>query len=366
MSATDGYLEPNVEGIALRDYTHASKLFRDGSFRFLPKQEGLFHVAMNFGRGIGFGDSVSAERIQAGLLVKSCDLPSYTISNKTNNAYNRKNVIQTMIEYSDINIVFHDDSANLTNAMWQAYYEHYYADSYAEESEYTLQTKYNERPRLNWGYVPPSQPFFKSITIYSLAQQKFTGYTLINPLIKAWSHGKHTQGGDGELENRMSIVFETVLYSHGIIGEDDEPKYFTDSNYDNQISPLGNAPGSQPPTSVESTGAEIRGTSSIFDAFANGDWRGGVAASADAVLSGNTKQVKEQLTNTARNVGGALIAGEATAAVFNFPSPIAGALNNAATILLPARAVDKVINNETQGFGKNQNAVTTNGKGAAK
>ena len=97
MSATDGYLEPNLNGIVLRDYQHASKLFRDGSFRFLPKQEGLFHVAMSFGVGIGFGDSVSTERIQAGLLVKSVDLPSYTISNKMNNAYNRKNIVQTKI-----------------------------------------------------------------------------------------------------------------------------------------------------------------------------------------------------------------------------------------------------------------------------
>ena len=365
MSATDGYLKPNADGIVLRDYQHASKLFRDGSFRFLPKQEGLFHVAMNFGSGNGFGETVSAERIQAGLLVKSCDLPSYTISNKINNAYNRKNLIQTQIEYGDINITFHDDSANLTNAMWQSYYEHYYADSYAEEQEYTVDTKYNTRARLNWGYIPPVSPFFKSITIYSLAQQKFTGYTLINPLIKSWSHGKHDTSGEGALENKMTIVFETVLYSHGIIGEDEEPAYFTDSNYDNQISPLGQAPGSQPPTSVESAGVLIRGTASIFDAFANGDWNGGVAGLVDGVLSGNTRNIKDQLTNTTRNVGAAILTGTNVSSVYNFPASISGPLNNAGTILSPVQAVSNVLNGNFTAFGKNQNTVTTNGKGAA-
>ena len=365
MSATDGYLEPNAQGITLRDYQHASKLFRDGSFRFLPKQEGLFHVAMNFGRQLGFGDSVSAERIQAGLLVKSVDLPSYTISNKINNAYNRKNIIQTQIEYADINVTFHDDSANLTNAMWQAYYEHYYADSYAEESEYTLETKYSDRPRLNWGYVPPLQPFFKSITIYSLAQQKFTGYTLINPLIKAWSHGKHTQGSDNELENKMQIVFETVLYSHGIIGEDEEPKFFTDSNYDNEISPLGNAPGSAPPVSVESAGATIRGTSSIFDSFANGDWEGGVAGVVDAALNGDIGAIGDTIVNTGRNIGGAILDGKDPGSVFNFPAVISGPIKDATTIAAPITAISNIKKDLFSGFGKTRNIATSNGSGVS-
>ena len=148
MSVNDGYLTPSAEA-TLRDYKHASKLFRDDSFRFLPKQSNLFHVAFDFSRNIGFGETIAAERIEAGLLVKEVDLPSYTIKNRINNAYNRKNLIQSRIEYGDVRITFHDDSANLTNALWQAYYEYYYADSYGEPAEYRLDTKYSDRPRLN-------------------------------------------------------------------------------------------------------------------------------------------------------------------------------------------------------------------------
>ena len=144
MAVNNQYLTPDPD-VTLRDYKHASRLFADDVMRFLPKQSNLFHVAFEFSREIGFGETIAAERIEAGLLVKEVDLLSYTIKNKKNNAYNRKNVIQSQIEYGDVSIKFHDDSANLTNAMWQAYYEYYYADSYGEESEYRVDTKYNDR-----------------------------------------------------------------------------------------------------------------------------------------------------------------------------------------------------------------------------
>ena len=348
MGINDGYLVPSAEA-TIRDYKHASKLFRDGNFRFLPKQEGLFHVAMNISRGVGFGETVSAERIQAGLLVKSCDLPSYKITNQINNAYNRKNLIQTKIGYDPIRLVFHDDSANLTNALWQAYYEHYYADSYGEETEYRVAAKYNDRPRLNYGFVPPRVPFFESITIYSLAQQKFTGYTLINPLIQSWSHGKHTQGGEGDLENTMGIVMETVLYSHGIIGEDEEPKFFADMHYDNEISPLGEGLGSNPPTSVESSGAEIRlSQGNIFDKFLDGNWRGGVAGLIDGVLSGDSRAIRDNLTNTARNVGGDVVAGNDLSR-YGFPAAINGPLTGIQQSTKGVRAVQVATGNAQPG-----------------
>jgi hypothetical protein len=350
MSINDVYLQANAEQ-TLRDYKHASKLFRDDAFRFLPKQQNLFHVAIDFSREIGFGETVAAEseigfgetvaaeKIEAGLLVKAVDLPSYTIKNKINNAYNRKNLIQSQIEYGDVRIVFHDDSANLTNAMWQAYYEYYYADSYGEPVEYRIDTKYNDRNRLNWGFVPPSKPFFQSIRIYTLSQKKFTGYTLINPLITRWNHGRHAVDADSPMENEMSIIFEAVLYSHGVIGEDEEPKFFTDQHYDNEISPLGLGAGSEPPPSVESSGATIRSNVSLLDQFSDGNWEGGVGSLIDGIISGDGDKIKDQLTSTTRNVLGAVASGDNITDVYNFPAPIAGPLQNVQDILQPARAV---------------------------
>jgi len=362
MAVNNGYLTTSAEA-TLRDYKHASKLFAEDSMRFLPKQANLFHVAFDFSRSIGFGETITAERIEAGLLVKDVDLPSYEIKNKVNNAYNRKNLIQSQIEYGDVRVTFHDDSANLTNAMWQAYYEYYYADSYGEPAEYRVDTKYQDRLRLNWGFVPPSKPFFESIRIYSLSQKKFSGYTLINPLIKSWKHGKHSTDSEDALSNEMSLVFESVLYSHGIIGEDEEPKFFTDLHYDNEISPLGKGdPAAQPPTSVESSGAEIRSNVSVFDKFFDGNYEGGVASIIDSVLSGNGGRLKDSLVSTTRNLGAAIASGDNITDVYNFPAVIAGPLQNVQDSLKPVRATQVATGKKPAG---SNDIATSNNKGIA-
>lgn len=338
MAVNDVYLVPSAEA-TLRDYSHASKLFRDDAFRFLPKQTNLFHVAFDFSREIGFGETISAERIEAGLLVKDVDLPSYTIENKKNNAYNRKNIIQSQITYGDVRITFHDDSANLTNAMWQAYYEYYYADSYGQPEEYRIDSKYADRPRLNWGFVPPSKPFFESIRIYSLYQKKFSGYTLINPLINSWKHGKHDSTNDEAMTNQMGLTFESVLYSSGIIGEDSEPKFFTDMHYDNEISPLGlGGSGTEPPKNVESSGATIRSNVSVFDKFFDGNYEGRLSTIIDGVLRGDSRRIRDSLTSTTRNLGAAVISGDNISDVYNFPAPIAGPLQDVQDLFKPVRA----------------------------
>jgi hypothetical protein len=362
MAVNNGYLTTNSEA-TLRDYKHANKLFADDAMRFLPKQANLFHVAFDFSRSIGFGETISAERIEAGLLVKDVDLPSYTIKNKKNNAYNRKNIIQSQIEYGDVRVTFHDDSANLTNAMWQAYYEYYYADSYGEPEEYRIDTKYNDRIRLNWGFVPPSKPFFESIRIYSLSQKKFSGYTLINPLINSWKHGKHSTDSEEALSNEMGLVFESVLYSHGVIGEDEQPKFFADMHYDNDISPLGlGDPNARPPESVESSGAEIRSNVNVFDQFFDGNYEGGVASIIDDVLSGNGGKLKDSLVSTTRNLGSAIASGDNITDVYNFPAPIAGPLQDVQDILKPVRAVQVGTGEAAPG---DNDVATSNNKGIA-
>ena len=351
------YLVPSAEA-TLRDYNHASKLFRDDAFRFLPKQSNLFHVAIDFSREIGFGETISAERIEAGLLVKNVDLPSYNITNKKNNAYNRKNIIQSQIDYGNVRVTFHDDSANLTNAMWQAYYEYYYADSYGEPEEYRVDTKYNARQRLNWGFVPPSKPFFESIRIYSLFQKKFSGYTLINPLIQSWRHGKHSAEDDNPLTNEMEVIFESVLYSSGIIGEDEEPKFFTDMHYDNRVSPLGDGgSNARPPPNVESSGAEIRSNAGVLDDIFGGSIEGGIGSVVDSVLSGDGGKLKDSLVSSTKNLGAAIIQGDNISDVYNFPAPIAGPLQDIQTILKPAQAAAVATGNASPG---DRNVATSN------
>lgn len=356
MGLNDGYLQTNDE-VTLRDYKHASKLFASDTFRLMPKQGFLFHVAFDFATAIGFGEADTTERIQAGLLVKSVDLPTFTIDNKAQNAYNRKNVIQSKIRYSDVNITFHDDSANLTNSMWQAYYEYYYGDSYGTPQSYNIDTKYDDRTRQNWGYIPPDKAFFNSIRVYSLSQHKYTGYTLINPLITRWGHGRHDVGDDTFLENSMSISYETLLYSHGVISEDnEEPKYFTDINYDTEESPLGFGIGAPPPTSVVASGGSIRTSRGIFDSFLDGDFRGGVI---DAALDRNSSGLKAALQGEVRNFGQDVIRGNDVSDRYNFPSVVQNNINTFQDSTKPIRAAINITNEPTS-FGT-RDIATSNG-----
>jgi len=340
MSLNDGYLTGDAE-VNLRDYKHASKIFRDANFRLAPKHGFSFHVAFDFATGIGFGEQDSADRIQAGLLVKSVDLPSFTIDNKINNAYNRKNVIQSKIAYSPVSITFHDDSANLTNSIWQSYYEYYYGDSYGEASSYGQNTKYNDMNRQNWGFIPPSKAYFNSIRIYSLSQNKYTGYTLVNPLITSWRHGSHDVSDDNLMENKMELTYETLLYTHGIVGDDDdeEPKYFTDMGYDTTESPLGLGIGEGPPKSVVASGGSIRASHGIFDAFADSDFAGGLI---DVALTGDKTGLKDAITGQATEIGKGILRGDDVNSQYNFPSPvrniIGGIQNN------PASQISRAVN----------------------
>jgi hypothetical protein len=84
-------------------------------------------------------------------------------------------------------------------------------------------------------------PFFANIRIYQLSLQNWFSYTLINPLLSGWDHGG-VDSSDGATpnENSITVAHEGVLYDNGIIGEDGEPKHFTDpeTGYDNTLSPL--------------------------------------------------------------------------------------------------------------------------------
>lgn len=62
-------------------------------------------------------------------MAKRVDLPKFTMATKVLNSYNRKNVVQTNLNYDPINITFHDDAADLITTFWNDYYTFYYRDS---------------------------------------------------------------------------------------------------------------------------------------------------------------------------------------------------------------------------------------------
>ena len=258
MSFGEDFLKGFFTPDGLKDYAHAAKTFRTNGYELSPRTKFLFHVFFNINTGqipalqnvFGNGDVASV-----GLMVKTAQLPTYTVSIDTMNQYNRKRLVQSKIQYNPVQIVFNDDQGDLIRNMWYNYFSYYYKDpSQKYQGNPTtngtigaLQTLQNgfgyntrdtysgDRQVNDWGYIGESYfdgtanigagkdggkpPFFRDITIYGLSQKKFASYTLINPMIKEWQHDMYDySAGGGIMTNTMSIEYETVKYGQGAVG----------------------------------------------------------------------------------------------------------------------------------------------------
>jgi hypothetical protein len=314
----------------LKDYAHASKIFRTNQYELLPRYKFLFHVFFNINTGqipalqkvFGSGDVATV-----GLVVKSAQLPSYTINVETMNQYNRKRLVQTKLDYNPVQIVFNDDQGDLIRNMWYNYMSYYYKDtansyqgaavtdgtigqlaSMQQGFSYNTRDTYtNSRPVNDWGYIGESYSdglknigagkeggkpaFFRDITIYGLSQKKYASYTLINPMITEWQHDTYdyTAGGD-IMTHTMNIRYETVKYGSGAVGgatPSNTVVGFGDPNrYDTVKSALAR-PGST--ATVFGQGGlvdAVEGTFSDLAALASG--RGGVQNILGAIQKAGT------------------------------------------------------------------------------
>lgn len=242
-------------------YDHATKLFVGDNYRLAPKQSFLYYVVINldtsqnqFGGALGsllnFADRF--QRFESGLLVKRIELPKFTINTKTLNSYNRKNIVQTNIQYDPVSVTFHDDAADVVTNFWNDYYTYHYRDSDYNAEGYRQPFKYSTRTKVGWGYNPhnggvtlgssnPIYSFIKNIRIFSLHNKRFTEYLLVNPVITAWRHGEHESGNNtGIMENSMTVTYETVKYFTGYVNPVNVDG-FSLLYYDNTNSPISNS-----------------------------------------------------------------------------------------------------------------------------
>ena len=246
----------------LKDYKHASQLFVADNYKLLPKSGFLFHVFFDINTAAApYNPGNPNSTSELGLLVKSTDLPKFSFDTKTYNAYNRPNIVQSKVKYEAISISFHDDSSDLIRNFWFDYYNYYYRDSDYAEATYHSAHKYAAvRQTDKWGYSPRDNkaaailsgkgadssagpvPYLNAIRIYSLHNKKFSEYTLINPIIKSFRHGQHTQDSNDFLSHEMSIEYETVLYAYGKTSPS-TVKGFAGLHYDKTPSPLSVAGG---------------------------------------------------------------------------------------------------------------------------
>lgn len=305
-------------GPIVRDWQHANKIFVGNNYALSPKYSFLFHVAFDINHNIS--RLTNDQMLQMGVLVKSVQIPKYSIETKTMNAYNRPNIVQQKIKYDPVSVTFHDDNSDVVRDFWYDYMSHYYRDTDYSKDTYLAPYKYNDTTGKKnfWGYQPASydasssnsERILNSIRIYSLHQKRFTEYILVNPIITGFQHGQHTQGQQEFLENTMTLSYETVLYNYGSIAVDNEPSGFATLNYDKTASPL--TPQGGGTNSILGPGGLASAVQGVSNSLAQGG--AGVAAAGLTAVRSFTKLKGQNLLGMAgtelQNIASGVLAGD--------------------------------------------------------
>ena len=310
----NGFLNNVLQGATnpggnLKDYQHAARLFTDDGMRLAPKTKFLYHVVFEL--------SASAQKVipqldqrhkqEINMLVKSADLPKFSIQTATKNMYNRKKNLQTSIEYDPVNITFHDDNMGLTTTLMEAYYRYYYRDgNYRSEGispPYNPRNTYQGKELQNYRYGLDNdhvEPFFNKITIYQMARHEYLGYTLVNPLITGLTHDQMDSADNSTpSQNQISVAYEAVFYSRGPVGEN-SPKGFATAHYDKTPSPLTIGGGGT--SSLFGGGGVIGGISDVLGDIAGGQFNLGTALTAFNTFKNAKSLSKEGLREEGFNI----------------------------------------------------------------
>ena len=374
------FLQGFTGGNSLRDYTHASKVFRTNAYELKPRFKFLFHVkfTLNLDQIPALRNSKifgASEVYNLSLAVKTIDLPKYRIDTHTLNQYNRKRVVQTKINYEPVNITFHDDGGDNIRELWYQYYSYYYKDP-AQQYGNTpatngsigqVQTKQNgmsynnrdiyEQNRTgnvnDWGYIGENfmdgtsaasgkPPFFKDIQIYGFDQHKYARYVLVNPLITSWNHDQYDYSqGNGTMQHTVSIAYETVKYYSGALGKPDANVNWPDTaHYDNIPSALARA-GST--ATVFGQGGLIGTGNGILQDLQSGSVMGLIGAAQKAGAAYNTfkgKNLKSIVQAEAVSLGKDVITQLG-------PGAIRAAANKADGWIFPTKAAQRQTNTDT-------------------
>ncbi len=279
MPSINNFLNAFSNGLpGMKDYRHASRLYLDDNFKLMPKQKFLFHVVFDIDNDIPIRPFSNNEQIEINMLVRAADLPKYNMNLEEKQQYNKKTYVGTKISYEPVNITFHDDHADTVNAFWKAYYEYNIADSLTVNPNLrgfnTKDNMYDAEPAVTQYGRDNAQtrgkPFLRNIQIFALHKQRFTSFTLVNPVIGSWSHDNLDQAdGQGIMQNSMQIFYETVLYGAGIVNKANVPGFAT-IHYDLEPSPLSVLGGGT--TSIFGPGGIVDGIGSVISDIQSGNF----------------------------------------------------------------------------------------------
>ena len=302
------------------NFQHATRLFLDDKYRLAPRTKFMYYVRFEIDPTAHNATLFTNRQhgTEVGYLVKTTDLPKFSIESTVKNQYNRKKIVNTMINYDPINMTFHDDSAGVINALWAIYYGTYSRDRHNPTQAYN-DSKYRpaDTPLDSFRYGLDNNKtvdMFKSVSIYTMSRKRYLGYTLINPRIKSWSHGNLDYATSEFLENSMTLEYEAVQYSAGNVTFN-SPKGFATLHYDTVPSPLSVQGGGV--ANVFGEGGVLDGLEQIFGNVSDGTAFGSLGGFINTAITTANVYRNSQRVNIGREVRD----------ILSNPSNIAGIVN---------------------------------------
>lgn len=211
----------NARPFTLRDYQHAAKVFlSEPGYIMAPKVGFLFNVVFNFNPP---GESILGGAVNKSItsLCKTAELPKFNLEFETLNKYNKKEVVPKKLQYEPVTLTFHDDVKNTIRDLWIVYNQYYIADSkitkeaWATDDTYLNTWSFN-RYGLDQGLDVKEKKFLSTVDIYSMGNNRFTKYSLINPLIVSFDFDRYDYSeGAKTMETQVRLEYESVLYFEG-------------------------------------------------------------------------------------------------------------------------------------------------------
>jgi hypothetical protein len=157
----------------------------------MPRQKFLYYATFNPNRNLYSNNRLSSWQTGIAFQIHKVDRPKANPQVKELSQYNRKRLVQTGIEYSDIGISFWDTVDDRVLAVWRDYYRWYFGDGRSKTYGWkTPVVQQNFTAANGWGFSPPDvvtwdTNFFDSLDIYVFYGHKFTQMRVYNPKITA-------------------------------------------------------------------------------------------------------------------------------------------------------------------------------------
>ncbi len=241
-----------TSGAGLRDPQHAARAFVDGDFALAPRLKFQHHVVFS---------TLGGSNGDLSVLCKTADTPKFQVTTETANQYNKKNVIMTGITYQPITFKFYDDNSGVARKLWESYYSYTFGDQGAAKAGLygkSLGPNYTSYGLEN----QPIIPFLNYIKVHTFAKRTWQGYTLINPVITAWSSDNFDWSSSAPAEHTVTVAYDAVTFDSGNAGAGSPPN-FGGAHYDQTPSPLQTPGGGSSPSAGVPNG-QRNGAEQIF------------------------------------------------------------------------------------------------------